>query len=54
MVRSVVGTLVGVGEGRIAADAVPSILASRDRARAGRLAPGHGLTLERVIYGTSR
>jgi tRNA pseudouridine38-40 synthase len=54
MVRSLVGTLVAVGDGRIAPEAVPSILASRDRSRAGQLAPAPGLTLERVIYGTSR
>ena len=54
MVRSLVGTLVSVGEGRIEPEAMPSILASRDRARAGQLAPAHGLTLERVIYGTKR
>jgi tRNA pseudouridine38-40 synthase len=51
MVRSIVGTLVAVGEGRIDAGAVPAILASGDRSRAGQLAPAHGLTLERVVYG---
>jgi tRNA pseudouridine38-40 synthase len=54
MVRSLVGTLVAVGESRIAPQAMPSILDSRDRARAGHLAPARGLTLERVIYGTRR
>ena len=51
MVRSVVGTLVAVGRGRIAPDDVGAILAARDRAGAGKPAPAHGLTLERVIYG---
>jgi tRNA pseudouridine38-40 synthase len=51
MVRSVVGTLVGVGDGIRDPDEIPSILASGDRGRAGRLAPAHGLTLERVVYG---
>lgn len=51
MVRSLVGTLVAVGEGGIEPASMPSILASRDRAAAGRLAPAHGLTLERVRYG---
>src|SRR5262245_43425604 len=51
MVRTLVGTLVRVGEGRLDADSVPAILAARDRGRAGQIAPAHGLTLERVIYG---
>jgi tRNA pseudouridine38-40 synthase len=51
MVRSLVGTLVAVGEGRIDPEAMPAILAAQDRARAGRIAPAHGLTLERVLYG---
>jgi tRNA pseudouridine38-40 synthase len=51
MVRSVVGTLVGVGDGIRDPDEIPSILASGDRGRAGHLAPAHGLTLERVVYG---
>jgi tRNA pseudouridine38-40 synthase len=51
MVRSLVGTLVAVGEDRIAPASIPGILAARDRAAAGRLAPARGLTLERVRYG---
>ncbi len=50
MVRSLVGTLVAVGEGRLGPRDVPGILAARDRSRAGPVAPAHGLTLERVIY----
>ena len=51
MVRSVVGTLVAVGDGRIDAGAMPAILAARSRSAAGRIAPPHGLTLVRVVYG---
>ncbi len=50
MVRSIVGTLVDVGRGRIPADAIGDILASGDRARAGQLAPPHGLHLWDVAY----
>src|SRR5439155_25540969 len=48
MVRSLVGTLVRVGEGRILPGAIPEILAARSRAPAGPVAPPHGLALVRV------
>jgi len=51
MVRSLVGTLVAVGEGSRHPDEMPEALAARDRGVAGPVAPTHGLTLERVIYG---
>jgi len=50
MVRSIVGTLVEIGGGRLTAGDVLTILRSRDRARAGRLAPPEGLCLWRVDY----
>lgn len=50
MVRILTGTLVDVGRGRIPVDAVPDILAAKDRARAGVTAPAHGLTLFQVLY----
>jgi tRNA pseudouridine38-40 synthase len=53
MVRSIVGTLVDVGEGRIEPGDMRAIIAARERAAAGRVAPPHGLTLERVVYGRS-
>lgn len=50
MVRIVAGTLLYVGEGKIAPGELPGILASRDRTRAGITAPPHGLYLNRVWY----
>jgi tRNA pseudouridine38-40 synthase len=51
MVRSLVGTLLAVGEGRLDPGGMGTILEARDRSAAGPVAPPHGLTLERVIYG---
>jgi tRNA pseudouridine38-40 synthase len=51
MVRTLVGTLVAVGEGRTRPADVASILRARDRTKAGDPAPAKGLTLERVVYG---
>ena len=50
MVRSVVGTMVDVGRGRRRAGDVRGVLASRDRGKAGDLAPPHGLSLWLVRY----
>jgi len=51
MVRALTGTLVAVGEGKVDPDAIPAILDAEDRSGARHLAPAHGLTLERVVYG---
>jgi tRNA pseudouridine38-40 synthase len=55
MVRTLVGTLVAVGDGKLESGSMPKILAACDRGVAGRPAPARGLTLERVSYprGTS-
>ncbi|HEX9824385.1 MAG TPA: tRNA pseudouridine(38-40) synthase TruA [Actinomycetota bacterium] len=54
MVRSLVGTLVRVGEGRMDPGEIPGVLRARDRAAAGPVAPARGLVLERVVYGVPR
>jgi tRNA pseudouridine38-40 synthase len=51
MVRSLVGTLVSLGEARLDPEAISAILDANDRSAAGPVAPPHGLTLERVVYG---
>ena len=50
MVRSIVGTLVDVGTGRLRPGDVLGILRSCDRAAAGPVAPAHGLCLSDVGY----
>lgn len=51
MCRGIVGTLVQVGLGKLTPEAMPRILASRDRRVAGMTAPAHGLVLWKVSYG---
>jgi tRNA pseudouridine38-40 synthase len=50
MVRNVVGTLLEIGLGRREPSSLPTLLAVRDRTRAGPTAPACGLTLVRVDY----
>jgi tRNA pseudouridine38-40 synthase len=51
MVRAIVGSLMEVGRGRQRPEWICDLIASRDRAQAGRTAPAHGLFLVRVDYG---
>jgi tRNA pseudouridine38-40 synthase len=51
MVRSLVGTLLAVGEGRMDPESMPEILEARSRAASGPIAPPDGLVLVRVHYG---
>jgi tRNA pseudouridine38-40 synthase len=50
MVRTLVGTLVEIGRGRMPPGELYDILQSRDRKRAGPCAPPHGLYLVKVEY----
>ena len=49
-VRSMVGSLVHVGEGKWSPDDLAAVLAARDRTACGQVAPPHGLYLVRVEY----
>ncbi len=53
MVRNIVGTLVDVGRGALSVEDFASLLAARDRTRAGLNAPPQGLFLVEVKYGST-
>ena len=50
MVRSIAGTLIDVGRGKIGLEQFAAIVQACDRTRAGRTAPACGLYLVRVRY----
>ena len=50
MVRTIAGTLVDIGRGQMDVDEMTSIIASRDRRRAGQTAPPNGLMLWKITY----
>jgi len=50
MVRNLVGTFVDAASNRTSPDAIPQILAARNRAAAGQTAPARGLFLVNVDY----
>lgn len=53
MVRNLVGTFLLVGEGKLDAEEMATILAARDRRLAGPTAPARGLCLTTVEYAPS-
>jgi tRNA pseudouridine38-40 synthase len=50
MVRTIVGTLLEVGRGRLEPEEIDRLFAERSRTLASPTAPARGLCLERVIY----
>ena len=50
MVRIISGTLLDVGLGKIDVNDIPEIIDSKDRKRAGKTLPAHGLCLVKVEY----
>lgn len=50
MVRIMVGTLLEISEGKIPQGTLREIILSKDRGRAGKTAPAHGLYLNKVNY----
>ena len=52
MVRNIVGTLLEVGRGNLAADDIAGIIRVKDRGAAGPMAPAQGLFLVSVEYGS--
>lgn len=50
MVRALVGTMIEVGTSRISQSEFVKILESKDRSRAGKSVPAHGLFLSDVAY----
>jgi tRNA pseudouridine38-40 synthase len=50
MVRSIVGTLLDAGQGKLDADGLRRIIKAKDRCAAGISVPGHALFLEEIEY----
>ena len=50
MVRSIVGSMLEVGNGKISSNKIPLIIKAENRNAAGYSVPAHGLFLEKVVY----
>lgn len=50
MVRSIVGTLLEAGRGKLDAEDMRHIIEAKNRSKAGTSAPGHALFLEDITY----
>lgn len=50
MVRNIMGLIINIGLGRVESSKMPKIIAAKDRALAGKMAPANGLYLWKVFY----
>ena len=50
MVRAIVGTLLEVGSGKLAPEAIRRVIESKDRCQAGMSVPGKALFLTKITY----
>lgn len=50
MVRAIVGTMIEVGTHKISLDEFNEVILAKDRSKAGKSVPGHGLFLSKVEY----
>ncbi len=53
MVRAIVGTLLDVGAGKMSPDEINTIIASKNRGKAGVSVPAKGLYLTKIVYPKS-
>jgi tRNA pseudouridine38-40 synthase len=51
MIRSIVGTLLDVGQGKLDRQGFKAIIDAKDRSKAGQSAPAKGLFLVDIGYG---
>ncbi|CAG5083993.1 tRNA pseudouridine(38-40) synthase TruA [Parvicella tangerina] len=50
MVRAIVGTMLEVGEHKLSLDGFNKVIEAKDRGKAGKSVPGHGLFLAKIKY----